>query len=101
MAQKTDTGDVAEQIRIIQADIAALTESIRALGAERVEAGADALREAAYRAGETMRMSAEDARRRGEVMAQDLEERIAANPLSAVLIATGVGLVLGALFSRR
>ncbi|MBB5753298.1 DUF883 family protein [Prosthecomicrobium pneumaticum] len=96
-----DGGDVAEQLRVLRADVAALAETIRTLGAQRVEAGADALRNAAERTGETLRMSADDARRRGEMLAEDLESRIAANPIPSVLIATGVGLLLGTLFSRR
>ena len=102
MAQHSDGhADLAEQIKAIQAEMLALTEQIRSFSSAKAQAGADAMRDAAGAAGESMRAGAEEARRHGERVAADLEGRITASPLPSVLIAAGVGLVIGALFARR
>lgn len=98
MADKSEgAADLSEQIKAIQAELLALTESVRSFSSEKAHAGAEALREAAGRAGD----AADDARRHGEHMAEALEGRITANPLPSVLIAAGVGLVIGAMLGRR
>lgn len=101
MADKDSHIDVSEQIKAIQAELLALTEQMRDYSSAKAQAGAEAVREAAEKASETARATAEEARRRGERVAEDLEGRITANPLPAVLIAAGVGLVIGAMISRR
>ncbi len=102
MADKNEAAaELSEQIKAIQAEILSLTETVRAFSAEKAAAGAEALRDAAGVAGATARGTADEARRRGEAFAEDLEGRITAKPLPAVLIAAGVGLVLGAILARR
>lgn len=101
MTTKTDGTDLASQIKSIQDELVGLTETIRSFASERVGAGADALRGAADSASETVRLSSEEARRRGQRIAEDLEGQITGNPLPAVLIAAGIGLVIGAVLSRR
>ncbi len=46
---------------------------------------------------ETLRTTASEARHRGEVAASELEDMIAARPLTSVLVALGVGYVIGKL----
>ncbi|MCX5497722.1 hypothetical protein OSH11_23690 [Kaistia dalseonensis] len=102
MSGKTTDGlDLSEQVKAIQAELLGLTETIRSFTSQKAEAGADAFRDAAHAASETVRSSAEDARRRGEHLAEDIEGRITANPVPSVLIAAGIGLVIGALIGRR
>lgn len=101
VTKSTDGSDLSDQVQAIQAELASLTETIRKFGSEHASAGADALHNAAGRAGETFRASAEEARRRGQKVAEDLEGQISSNPVSAVLIAAGIGLFIGALIGRR
>lgn len=102
MADKSEgAADLSEQIKAIQAELLALTESVRSFSSEKAHAGAEAFRDAAGKASDTARTTADEARRRGERLAEDLEGRITTHPLPAVLIAAGVGLVIGALLGRR
>ena len=101
VTKSTDGSDIADQVKAIQAELASLTETIRKFGSEHASAGADALHNAAGRASETFRASAEEARRRGYQAAEDIEGHITKNPVPAVLIAAGIGLFLGALIGRR
>lgn len=101
MADKTEGADLSEQIKAIQAELLALTETVRSYSSEHASAGAEAVRKAAHRAGDAAHDAAEEARRRGERVAEDLQGHITANPLPSVLIAAGVGLVIGAILGRR
>ena len=102
MADKSESAsDVTDQTKAIQAELLALTDAVRTYSSQHAAAGAEAFRDAAGRAGEAARSTAEEARRRGERVAEDLEGRITDNPLPAVLIAAGVGLVIGAFLGRR
>lgn len=102
MAQQSEgAAELSEQIKALQAELLALTEQFRGFSTAKAQAGAEAVREAAERASGTARATAAEARRHGEQIADELEGRITANPLPAVLIAAGVGLLVGAIFSRR
>jgi len=101
MVTKTDSSDLSDQVKAIQAELASLTDTIRKFGSEQAHAGADALHDAAGRASETLRASADEARRRGQRVAEDIEGQITSNPVPAVLIAAGIGLFIGALIGRR
>ncbi|MCX5517954.1 MULTISPECIES: YqjD family protein [Kaistia] len=101
MVTKTDGSDLSDQVKAIQAELASLTDTIRKFGSEQASAGADALHNAAGRASETFRASADEARRRGQRVAEDIEGQITGNPVPAVLIAAGIGLFIGALIGRR
>jgi ElaB/YqjD/DUF883 family membrane-anchored ribosome-binding protein len=98
---KTDGSDLASQIKSIQDELVGLTDTIRSFASERVAAGAHAVRGAADVASDTLRYSGDEARRRGQRIADDLETQITGNPLPAVLVAAGIGLVIGAVLSRR
>lgn len=101
MAEKTAGSELSDQIKAIQAELLSLTETVRSYSKEHAAAGADALRDAASRAGDAAYGAAHDAHRRGEQLAEDLQGRITANPLPAVMIAAGIGLVIGAIMGRR
>ena len=101
MVDKTAPSDLSEQVKAIQAELLALTETMRSFTRDHAAAGAEAIRGAAHHAGGVAASAAEEARRRGERVAEDLEDHITANPLPAVLIAAGIGLVVGAILTRR
>jgi len=99
--RNNDTSDLAGQVKSIQDDLLALTDTIRNFTSQRVSAGADALRGVAGTASDTFRQSTDEAKRRGQRLADDLEGQITDNPLPAVMIAAGIGLVIGAVLGRR
>lgn len=77
-------------IAALKDDVARLTDTLQTLLAD----GAATARNAAREGVDTARQKATDA-------ADDLSESIEQNPLTAVLIALGVGYVVGALGRRR
>ena len=101
MADHSATSDLSEQIKAIQAELLALTDTVRSYTRDQASAGADAARHAAHRAADTASAAADEARRRGERVAEELQDHITANPLPAVLVAAGIGLVVGTILTRR
>ncbi len=87
--------DLQKQMKAIQSDLASLTGTLKHFGKEQVDHVGTAARHAMDRAGEGMRMTAADARQRGEHIAEEVEQTITRNPLTSVLVALGVGYVAG------
>ncbi len=95
-APEEDDGDLARQMKTIQADVAALTETIKHFAV----AQAGHVAEAVGVAGERVKTTAAEARRRGEVAAEEVEQLISRNPFTAILVAMGLGYIVG-FISRR
>lgn len=84
----------------IRDDIAALTRTLGDTAAAEAKAGGARLNEAAHAAKERAQHFAESARAQGEEGIAALEQRIEQNPFTSVLVAFGVGLVIGKLLDR-
>lgn len=88
----------------IREDIAALTRTLGDTAAAEVKAGGARLNQAAHAAAQTARERAqrlaETARAQGEEGLAALEDRIEQNPVTSVLVAFGLGLVIGKLLDR-
>lgn len=93
--------DLAEQLGTVQSDVAELTDLIRKLSVQKAGNVADDVMDTVSRVTSMGKMSVDEARRRGEALASDVEDSIARNPLTSVLIAVGLGFVLGSLAGRR
>jgi ElaB/YqjD/DUF883 family membrane-anchored ribosome-binding protein len=104
MAEKSEssvgTAELADQVKAIRADINQIVETLKSMGAERVERASETIRSAVQGAGDTVRHTAEEARHRGEEAASEMEAAIRRNPVTALLIALGLGFLVGSL-SRR
>ncbi len=106
MATKTPAEDEADaaalgrQIKAIQADVAALTDTIKQFGVAQAGHVADAMGRAVGQAGDTMKTTAAEARRRGEIAAEEVEQMITRNPFTAVLVALGLGYIVGFITRR-
>jgi ElaB/YqjD/DUF883 family membrane-anchored ribosome-binding protein len=87
--------DLQRQMKAIQSDLASLTGTLKNFGKEQVDHMGKAARHAMDSAGEGMRMTAHEARERGEHIAEEVEHTISRNPLTSVLVALGVGYVAG------
>jgi len=100
--QELDTlrGDLGK----IRDDIAALTRSLSDAAAAEAKAGGARLNQAAHAAAQTAKERAQHfadtARTQGEEGIAALEQRIEQNPFTSVLVAFGVGLVIGKLLDR-
>jgi ElaB/YqjD/DUF883 family membrane-anchored ribosome-binding protein len=94
MVEKSADKDTAETLREdinrLHADIAAITKSLKDLGAE---TGSEAY--------ERVRRSAQRAKGEAEKAATAVGHQIEEKPLTSVLLAFVVGAILGALISRR
>ena len=89
-----DTKRDADQVRVdiekLKADIAALTDSLKTLAGDVGVEGASAVRAAGQKTREHVNQAAET-----------VEQQIVERPFSSVLVAFGVGLLLGKLLDRR
>ncbi len=85
-----------QEVRDLRQDVAALRKALREEASKR-QAGAAA---AAAENVERLRTAAADAGTRAQERLEQLEEQIEANPVQSVLIALGVGFVIGRLLSR-
>ncbi len=90
---KTSASDVDEQLRALQGDLKALTESVAALAAERTGEMKENLRE-------RINDTASEARQRASEAHNRVNGVIEENPMTSVLVAFGTGIALG-LLSRR
>ena len=95
-----DIEDLARQIQELQSDLAGLADTIKSIGSEQVDHASDMFSEAVEHAKSSVRMSAAEARERGEQIAEDVESAIGRNPFGAVLIAAGIGFVVANLLRR-
>jgi ElaB/YqjD/DUF883 family membrane-anchored ribosome-binding protein len=95
-----DIEDLARQIQELQSDLAGLADTIKAIGSEQVDHASDMFSEAVENAKSSVRMTAAEARERGEQIAEDVESAITRNPLGAVLIAAGIGFLIAKLLRR-
>lgn len=93
-------GEIRDELKALRDDLAALGQSVRDLGVQQANSVAGSVRDAVGQATESLRMSAGEARRQGEAVATEIEAAITRNPLTAILVAMGLGYIVG-MISRR
>lgn len=94
---KAEHNRSASAMSAIKEDVANVRDDLRALGHDVAAAGTDAARSVADSAGASLDAAGRYARRAQERTADFVGER----PLTSVLLALGVGAVLGGLFFSR
>lgn len=99
-SRDTDTDELARQFRQIQSDFAALAETLKSIGFERIGDLSEAFNDAVGQASETVHESTADARQRGENLAADVKDAITRSPFRAILVAFGVGYLFARLTRR-
>jgi ElaB/YqjD/DUF883 family membrane-anchored ribosome-binding protein len=87
--------DFASDLAALRADVANLTESIAGLLRDRADAAGAAVKGAAGDARDHLSRAAGYAQDSAFDVAADLERRIERDPLTAVLIAAGIGMAIG------
>lgn len=98
---KGEAENVQADLKRLRDDIAALSQTIAALTAQQASRGIGAAHDASEKVVESVHKATEEIRRAGGESIASLEHKITERPLSAVLIALGVGLLLGKLTDRR
>jgi len=93
--------DFAADLASLRADIANLTESIAGLLRGRADAAGAAVKGAAGDARDHLSRAAGYAQDSAFDVAADLERRIERDPLTAVLIAAGIGMAIGMMTKSR
>ena len=96
-AKTTDepTDELKSELKALRDDFAKLVETVKSIGEEQAESAIHRAKEAAEHAAEGLRMSAAEARQRGEAAAEEVEVMIQRHPLTAILIALGLGYIFG------
>jgi len=93
--------DFAGDLAALRTDIANLSETIAELMSGRANAAGAAVKGAAGDARDQLSQSASHARDGALGAAADLERRIERDPLTAVLIAAGIGMAIGMMTKSR
>jgi ElaB/YqjD/DUF883 family membrane-anchored ribosome-binding protein len=93
--------DLSAELASLRADIARLSETLAGLVRGQAGAAGAAVRGAVGDARDQISQAAAQAQDSALGAAADLERRIERNPLTAVLIAAGVGIALGMMSKSR
>jgi ElaB/YqjD/DUF883 family membrane-anchored ribosome-binding protein len=80
--------ELSRELKALRADLAALAGTVKEMAAQRAEAVVENI-------SETVRMTAAEAQQRGEALAGEVEEMIRNRPLTSLLVALGVGFLVG------
>jgi ElaB/YqjD/DUF883 family membrane-anchored ribosome-binding protein len=93
-------GDFAADLAALRQDVARLAETMGELVRHQTQAAGHRVSEAVGEAKDRISSSVADAQKRACAAGGEIEASIERNPLTAVLIAVGVGMSLGMLMSR-
>jgi ElaB/YqjD/DUF883 family membrane-anchored ribosome-binding protein len=95
------TADIAADLAALRRDIAHMAEAVRGLAAVQTEAVGLRLSDAMGDAKSKISNAAEDAQKNVQAASGEIEAAIDRNPLTAVLIALGVGMFIGLISASR
>ena len=104
MTDKSDDGaavNIATDLAKLRADIASLSEAIAGLLSGRADAAGAAVKGALGDARDQLSQAASRAQEVALGAAADFERRIERDPLTAVLIAAGIGMAIGMMTKSR
>lgn len=96
-----EVDSVQVDLKRLRDDVASLTQTIAQLTAQQAARGLEVAQGAGEKVVDTAQKAAEELKRASGEGIATLEQKITERPLSAVLIALGVGLLVGKLFDRR
>jgi ElaB/YqjD/DUF883 family membrane-anchored ribosome-binding protein len=83
------------ELMALRADLAKLVETVKAMGREQADSALNSAREAVDHAAERIKKRAADAQQRGEAAAEEIEAMIGRHPLTSILVAVGLGYLIG------
>ncbi len=100
-AAKNDIDALQADLKRLRDDVVALTQTIAALTAQRASRGLGAAQDVGERVVESVYKTAEGMKKAGNASLVTLEEKIIERPVTSILMALGIGLLLGKLTERR
>lgn len=92
--------EIGAELKALRDDLASLVQTLKDAGRREADNVAAGLRDAAGQVSEQVRVTAGQARAQGEAMATEMEAMIVRNPITAVLVALGLGYLVGAITRR-
>jgi ElaB/YqjD/DUF883 family membrane-anchored ribosome-binding protein len=95
-----EASDLQEQLKVIRADVAHLTDLLKGMAGNRTADAGKALQDQADELIRRGRESAEGATQRVKGAVSTIEEQIAENPVQSAFIALLIGIVIGSLGRR-
>lgn len=97
MATKTtETADeLRDELSALRADLAALVETVKEMGRDRADSAIHSAKEAVDHAAQRLKLSAEEARQRGEAAADEIEAMVTRHPIGTLFVALGLGFLIG------
>jgi ElaB/YqjD/DUF883 family membrane-anchored ribosome-binding protein len=97
---EAEAEELAAQVEALRKDVAAIGNTLTNLVRSTAEEGRDRLSQKASHYMDEGRRHADEAMAQARAMGEELEAQIGRNPLTAVLIALGLGFLIGVI-SRR
>lgn len=94
------TEDLGAQVETLRKDIAAIAGTLRQLVNQETETGKKRIKKRAAQLRERGYDAASEVRAQGDAMIDDAQTAISTNPFTAVLVAVGLGFLLG-IMSRK
>lgn len=98
---KSEIDALQADLKKLRDDVVGLTRAIAELTAATIPQGLEAAQAAGGRIAETLHKATADAKTAGTAGVAALEEKIAERPITAIVAAFGVGLLLGKLTDRN
>ncbi|MGV8840153.1 MAG: DUF883 family protein [Bauldia sp.] len=89
------SAELNKELQALRDDLAALVGTVKDLASRQAEHAVESAKETVGHVAERLKMTASEARHRGEEAATEIEHMIANRPLTSVLIALGIGYVIG------
>lgn len=99
-AKEDGFDDLQKELKALRADLSSLVSTVKEIGTTQAENLASQVKGAVGELGSRIRITADEARERGEVAAHEVEQMIGRHPLTAVMVAMGVGFIVGAITRR-
>jgi ElaB/YqjD/DUF883 family membrane-anchored ribosome-binding protein len=100
MAKTIDT-DLSSELKSLRDEVLRLSEQVSTYARDEAEYAGVKVKDAVHEMSRKGRDFAETARDKVETVSHDVEDQIARNPWMAVLIASGIGLMLGMMSRSR
>ncbi len=101
MARTTDSAEMSSELKALKDEVLRLSETVASYARGEAEHAGAKVRDYVDDLSRRGRDVAETAREGVETATHDVEQHIARNPLASVLIATGIGLILGMMSRQR
>ncbi len=87
--------ELKDELNPLRKDLSNLMDTVKAMGKDQAESAVHSAKEAVDRAAEKVRTTTSEARKKGEVAAEELEAVILRHPLTSIFVALGLGYVFG------